>query len=123
MKDIIIKAVESNYLLEIEDKILGFLNQTPRLMLDHLCNRGGALDFADTKILLAKRDQEWDASEVPTLYFNRVEKTMRQSAQVGIQSDLNEQINTFSSPLMGPYALTPHSLLQIYIKNTNRHRN
>jgi hypothetical protein len=49
LKDIIIKAVESNYLLEIEDETLVFLNQTPRTMLNHLCNRGGALDFADTK--------------------------------------------------------------------------
>jgi hypothetical protein len=54
LKDIIIQAVESNYLLEIEDETLFFSNQTPRTMLDHLCNRGGALDFADTKSLLAK---------------------------------------------------------------------
>jgi hypothetical protein len=70
LKDIIIEAMEGNYLLEIEDETHVFLNQTPRLMLDHLCNRGGALNFADTKTLLAKRDQEWEASEVPTLYFN-----------------------------------------------------
>ncbi len=69
--------MESNYLLEIEDKTLGFFNQTPRLMLNHLCNRGGALDFADTETLLAKRDQEWDASVVPTLYFNQVEKATK----------------------------------------------
>jgi hypothetical protein len=47
-------------------------------MLDHLRNRGGALDFADTKTLLVERDQEWDASKVPTLYFNRIEKAMKQ---------------------------------------------
>jgi hypothetical protein len=47
-------------------------------MLDHLRNRGGALDYADTKTLLGKRDPEWDASEVPTLYFNQVEKAMKQ---------------------------------------------
>jgi hypothetical protein len=70
LKDIIIKAVKSNYLLEIEDKILVFSYQTPRTMLGHLCNRGGALDFVDFKTLLAERDQEWDASEVPTLYLN-----------------------------------------------------
>jgi hypothetical protein len=49
LKDIIIKAVESNYLLEIEDETLGFFNQTPRLMLDYLHNRGGAFAFANTK--------------------------------------------------------------------------
>jgi hypothetical protein len=47
-------------------------------MLNQLCNRGGALDFADTKTLLAKRDQEWDASEFPMLYFIQVEKAMKQ---------------------------------------------
>jgi hypothetical protein len=62
-------------------------------MLDHLCNRGGTLDFTDTKTLLAERDQERDASEVPTLYCNRVEKAMKQLTQAGIQSDLKEQTN------------------------------
>ena len=37
-KDIILEAVDNEYLLEIEDEILGFLNQTPRQMLDHLQN-------------------------------------------------------------------------------------
>ena len=76
MKDIIQEAVEADYLLEIEDEALGFLNQTPRQMLDHLRNRGGALDFADTKTLLAERETEWNISKVSQLYFNRVEKAM-----------------------------------------------
>jgi hypothetical protein len=54
LKAIIIAAVKSNILLEIKDEILGFLNQTPRTMLDHLRNQGGALEFADTKTLLRK---------------------------------------------------------------------
>jgi hypothetical protein len=91
MKDIIQEAVEADYLLEIEDEALGFLNQTPRQMLNHLRNRGGALDFADTKTLLAERDTEWNVSEVPQLYFNRVEKAMRGLTRAGITSDLNER--------------------------------
>ena len=90
-KDIILEAVDHEYLLEIEDEILGFLNQTPTDMLTHLRNRGGALDFADTKTLLAERDGEWDASEVPQLYFNRVEKAMQGLTRAGINSDLNER--------------------------------
>ena len=70
MKDIILKAVDQEYLLEIKDETLGFLNQTPNDMLTHLRNRGGALDFADTKTLLAERDSKWDASKVPQIYFN-----------------------------------------------------
>ncbi len=59
-------------------------------MVTHLQNRGGALDFADTKKLLAERDAEWDASEVPQLYFNWVEKTIQELIQAGINLDLNE---------------------------------
>ena len=90
-KDIFLEAVDHEYLLEIEDEILGFLNQTPMDMLNHLRNRGGALDFADTKTLLAERDGEWDASEVPQLYFNRVEKAIQGLTRAGINSDLNER--------------------------------
>ena len=90
-KDIILEAVDHEYLLEIEDEILGFLNQTPTNMLTHLRNRGGALDFADMKTLLAERDGEWDASEVSQLYFNRVEKAMQGLTRAGINSDLNER--------------------------------
>ena len=90
-KDIFLEAIDHEYLLEIEDEILGFLNQTPTDMLNHLRNRGGALDFADTKTLLAERDGEWDASEVPQLYFNRVEKAIQGLTRAGINSDLNER--------------------------------
>ena len=90
-KDIILEAVENEYLLEIEDEILGYLNQTPTDMLTHLRNRGGGLDFADTKTLLAERDGEWDASEVPQIYFNRVEKAIQGLTRAGINSDLNER--------------------------------
>jgi hypothetical protein len=58
LKDIILEAVEHDYLMEIEDKTLGFLNQPPRNMIDYLTARGGSLDFADTKTLLAERDAE-----------------------------------------------------------------
>jgi hypothetical protein len=58
LKDIIQEAVEMDYLLEIEDETLGFLNQTPRQMIEHLRNRGGVLDFANTKTLLSERDTE-----------------------------------------------------------------
>ena len=90
-KDIILEAVDHDYLLEIEDEIIGFLNQTPTDMLNHLRNRGGALDFADTKTLLAERDGEWDPSEVPQLYFNLVEKAIQGLTRAGITSDLNER--------------------------------
>ena len=91
LKDIIQEAVEHDYLLEIEDDTLGFLNQTPRQMIDHLKARGGALDFADTKTLLSERDTEWDISENPQVYFNRVEKAVKALTRAGITSDMNER--------------------------------
>ena len=60
-------------------------------MLDHLLAQGGALDFADTKELLAKRDGEWNVSKNPQLYFNRVEKAVKGLLRNGITSDPNEQ--------------------------------
>jgi hypothetical protein len=48
------------------------------------------LDFADTKTLLAERDREWDASKVPQIYFNRVEKAIQGLTHAGITSNLNE---------------------------------
>jgi len=59
VKDLILEAVDNKYLIDIEHEMLGYLNQTPRQMLDHLLTQGGALDFADTKELLADRDGEW----------------------------------------------------------------
>ena len=91
VKDLILEAVDNKYLIKIEHETLGFLNQTPRQMLDHLLARGGALDFADTKKLLAERDGEWNVSENPQLYFNRVEKAMKGLLRNGITSDPNER--------------------------------
>jgi hypothetical protein len=91
VKDLILEAVDNEYLIEIEHETLGFLNQTPRQILNHLLAQGGALDFADTKDLLAERDGEWNVSENPQLYFNRVEKAMKGLLQNGITSDPNER--------------------------------
>jgi hypothetical protein len=65
LKDIILERVEHDYLLEIEDDTLGFLNQMLRQMIGHLKVRGGALDFTDTKTLLTERDMKWDISKNP----------------------------------------------------------
>ena len=90
-KDLILEAVDHEYLSEIEHDTLGFLNQTPRQMIQHLLTRGGALDFADTKDLLTERDGEWDVTENPQIYFNRVEKAIKGLQRNGITSDLNER--------------------------------
>ena len=89
LKDIILEAVEHDYLLEIEDDTLGFLNQMPIQIINHLKIRGGALDFADTKTLIAERDMEWDVSENPQIYFNRVEKAVKALTRANINTDMN----------------------------------
>ncbi len=84
------EAVEHDYLLEIEDDTLGFLNQMRKQMINHLKIRGGALDFADTKTLIAERDMEWDVSENPQIYFNRVKKAVKALTRANINTDMNQ---------------------------------
>jgi hypothetical protein len=91
LKDIILEAVDNNYVLEIKDKIVGFLNQTPKQIIAHSRNRGGQLDFADTKKLIGEQDSEWDRSKIPQVYFNSVKKAMKQLKRAGIASDLNKR--------------------------------
>jgi hypothetical protein len=85
-----LEAVEHDYLLKIKDDMLGFLNQMPKQMIDHLKIRGGALDFADTKTLIAERDMEWDVSENPQIYFNRVKKAVKALTRANINTDMNQ---------------------------------
>ncbi len=94
LKDIILETVEKDYLLEIEDEVLGYLNQTPKQMITHLCNPGRQMDFTDTKKLISEQDSEWDTNEVPQVYFNRVEKAIKQLKRAGIQSNLNKRRDT-----------------------------
>jgi hypothetical protein len=79
-KDLILEAVENKYLINIEHETLGFLNKLSRQMLEHLLNRGGALNLANTKNLIAERDGEWKINKNPQNYFNRVEKAMKSRA-------------------------------------------
>jgi hypothetical protein len=43
-------------------------------MLEHLLDRGGALNFANTKNLIAERDGVWNIIKNPQIYANRVDK-------------------------------------------------
>ena len=90
-KDLILEAVDNEFLSEIEHDTLGYLNVTPRQMIGHLLSRGGALDFADTRDLLAERDGEWNVTENPQLYFNRVEKAIKGLTRNGITLDPNKR--------------------------------
>ncbi len=81
LTDIILEAIEHDYIMEIKDETLSFLNQTPRQMINHLKVRGGTLYFSDTKTLLAEQNAEWDVSVNPQKYFNRVEQSSSHSPE------------------------------------------
>jgi hypothetical protein len=105
LKDIILETVEKDYLLEIEDEVLGYLNQTPKQMITHLRNCGGQMDFTDTKKLISEQDSEWDTNEIPQVYFNWVKKAIKQLERAGIQSNLNKRRDTalYSLKASGEY--------------------
>ena len=93
LKYLILQAVEGIYMEEIKAPTIGFLNVTPRAMLTHLTDRWGGLDFVDISILISERDGPWSVTEVPTAYFTRVEKAIKQLERVNIQSDRTACMN------------------------------
>jgi hypothetical protein len=79
LKDLVLKSIDKDYLLEIKQERVAFLNVAAQ-MLTHLRNRWRVVDFVDITALMAEYDAPWSVDEVPTLYFNRVEKAMKQLA-------------------------------------------
>ncbi len=72
------------------------------------------MDFADTKTLLAERDGEWDASNVPQIYFNRVEKAIQGLTCTGITLDLNKRSNIEQK-------WEPRSTVRVYLRHSLFH--
>ena len=87
LKDLILQAVEEDFLLELRDNLVAYLNVTPFQMLTHLRDRWGTMDFVDINALLAECDMPWNAAEVPTKYFNQVDKARRQLVRANVQVD------------------------------------
>lgn len=87
LKDLILQAVEEDFLLELRDEGIAYLNVTPHQMLTHLRDRWGSMDYVDITALLAECDSPWNAGEVPTKYFNRVDKARRQLMRANVQID------------------------------------
>jgi hypothetical protein len=93
LKDLILKAIDEDYLLEIKHERVAFLNVTAAQMLTHLCNCWGVVDFVDITALMAECDEPWSVDEVPILYFNQVEKTMKQLVKANINWDRRAMMN------------------------------
>jgi hypothetical protein len=70
LKDLILKAIDKDYLLEIKHECVTFLNMTAVQMLTHLRNRWGLVDFVDITALMSECDAPWSMVEVPMIYFN-----------------------------------------------------
>jgi hypothetical protein len=88
LKDKIIKAVEESYLIELEEELIGYMNVTALDMIKHLQERSGGLDHKDVSAIAAERDAEWDVTETPAVYFNKVEKAIKQLERFHIKTDL-----------------------------------
>jgi hypothetical protein len=87
LKDLVLKAVEEDYLLELRAVGIAYLNVTPLQMLTHLRNRWGTMDYVDITALLTECDAPWNAAEVPEKYFNRMDESRRQLARSNVQVD------------------------------------
>jgi hypothetical protein len=54
LKDPILQVVKEDYLLEIRDEGITYLNVTPVQMLTHLWDHKGSIDYVDITTLLAE---------------------------------------------------------------------
>ncbi len=70
LKDLILKAIEEYFLLEIKQDRVAFLNVTAMQMMTHLRTHWGSVDFIDITTLMSECDAPWSIAEVPTIYFN-----------------------------------------------------
>ncbi len=87
LKDLIMQAIDEDFLLELKMPGIAYLNVTPLQMITHLWTRYGSMDYVDITALMAECNAPWDPTEVPTKYFNRVDKAWRQLARANIQID------------------------------------
>ena len=94
LKDLILKAVDKDYSIELGAGGIAYLNVTPLQMLTHLRERWGTMDYVDITSLLAECDTPWNTAEVATKYFNRTEKARRQLACVNIHVDERAMLAT-----------------------------
>ena len=101
LKDLILKAVEEDFLLELRVVGSAYLNVTPLQMITHLRNRWGTMDYVDITALLAECDAPWNAAEVPEKYFNRLDDVRRQLARAQVQVDERAIVCEGSKKLQG----------------------
>ena len=94
LKSLIRQAVDEDYILELRAEKIGYLRVTAKEMLTHLRTRWGSADFVDKCALLNELNAPWNVAEVPTVYFNRVEKATKQLARVNVPWPMEASMNS-----------------------------
>jgi hypothetical protein len=74
----IVKAVDHEWIAEIESETMGFNHKTPIELLTHLRDHGGDLDHLDVTELIQQLQKEWDHIEAPATFFARGDKIEKQ---------------------------------------------
>lgn len=87
LKELILKAIEEDFLLELQNEQTGYLNVSPFQIMNHLRNRWGSLDYVDINNLMNECDSGWSPDEVPTRFFNRIDKARKQLARANVNID------------------------------------
>ena len=87
LKELILQAIEEDFILELQAQQTGYLNVTPLQMMTHLRLQWGGLDFVDINALMTECDSIWSPSEVLTKYFNQIDKARQQLAHANVQID------------------------------------
>ena len=93
LKDLILKAIDEDYLVEIKHERLAFFNVTAVQMMTHLHQYWGSVDFVDITSLMAECDTPWSIAKIPTSYFNQVEKAMKKLVHANIHWDQCAMMN------------------------------
>ena len=83
LRRMIVKAVDHEWLAEIESETMGFNHLSPQALLTHLRSVGGTLDHMDVTELFTNIQKPWDGIEAPAAHFARGDKFERQLLKVG----------------------------------------
>ena len=79
----IVKAIDHEWLAELESETMGFNHRSPKELLRHLRSVGGTLDHMDVTELMTSLQKPWDMIETPAAYFARGDTFERQLEKAG----------------------------------------
>ena len=71
LRKAIVKAVDHEWIAELESETMGFNHKTPKELLTHLQTNGGDLDHLDVTELIQQLQKDWDHIEAPATFFAR----------------------------------------------------